>query len=384
MKGEKGVAIVDQGGTLDSSIFKQGIQVVEEEPPSGMILTAKRRMPPPSFSSDAKPVQFAILVWRSAVGCVPLGDNHCSRGSLGREKRVSPSGSRVAPGDTTELKALFALVVRDLQYFGDTFKRGNSASFIQASPSRLSESCRSSFLVFGSRCSLKQPVLGLSDIYSRLGENGSPKRGRNEACEELCVLSELTSRSGEKSSLKRDEVVQPLLHARSSEPNELEVHDDPNRSNDPDLHDDLDGPNDPNRPDDLDGPNDPNRPEDPDRTDDPNGPDDRDGPDDPDRPTNSNGSDDSDWPVEPTLPLGLFGLVHVFGPVRVVEPVRVIKPVRVVGLISVVGLVRVVRPVLVVGPVLIIGFVLFIGLVLVVESVWVIGPWSLDLIFDSS
>jgi len=27
MKGEKGVAIVDQGGTLDSSIFKQGIQV---------------------------------------------------------------------------------------------------------------------------------------------------------------------------------------------------------------------------------------------------------------------------------------------------------------------------------------------------------------------
>jgi len=35
--------------------------------------------------------------------------------------------------------------------------------------------------------------------------------------EELCVLSELRSRSGDKSSSKRDEVVQTLLHARSGE-----------------------------------------------------------------------------------------------------------------------------------------------------------------------
>ena len=65
----------------------------------------------------------------------------------------------------------------------------------------------------------------LSDRYTRLGKNGSPKRGRDETwCffllnprpgEELCVLSDLRSRSGEKSSPKRDEVVQPLLHTRS-------------------------------------------------------------------------------------------------------------------------------------------------------------------------
>jgi len=52
----------------------------------------------------------------------------------------------------------------------------------------------------------------LSDRYARLGENGSPKRGRDETwcvsllnprpSEELCVLSNLRSRSGEKSSLK--------------------------------------------------------------------------------------------------------------------------------------------------------------------------------------
>jgi len=35
--------------------------------------------------------------------------------------------------------------------------------------------------------------------------------------EELWVLSDLRSRSGEKSSPKRDEVVQPLFHARSGE-----------------------------------------------------------------------------------------------------------------------------------------------------------------------
>jgi len=67
----------------------------------------------------------------------------------------------------------------------------------------------------------------LSDRYTRLGENGSPKRGRDEiGCfpslnpcpgEELCVLSELRARPGEESSPKRDEVVQPLLHARSGE-----------------------------------------------------------------------------------------------------------------------------------------------------------------------
>ena len=35
--------------------------------------------------------------------------------------------------------------------------------------------------------------------------------------EELCVLSDLWSRLGEKTSPKRDEVVQPLFHARSGE-----------------------------------------------------------------------------------------------------------------------------------------------------------------------
>ena len=35
--------------------------------------------------------------------------------------------------------------------------------------------------------------------------------------EELCVLSDLRSRSGEKSSPKRDELVHPLLHARLGE-----------------------------------------------------------------------------------------------------------------------------------------------------------------------
>ncbi|QCD96424.1 hypothetical protein DEO72_LG6g1127 [Vigna unguiculata] len=33
---------------------------------------------------------------------------------------------------------------------------------------------------FGSRCSLRRPGWGLSDRRSRLGENGSPKRGRDE------------------------------------------------------------------------------------------------------------------------------------------------------------------------------------------------------------
>jgi len=66
-----------------------------------------------------------------------------------------------------------------------------------------------------------------SDRYTRLGENGSPKRGRDKTLcfflwnlrpgEELCVLSNIRSRSGEKSSSTRDEVVHPLLHARLGE-----------------------------------------------------------------------------------------------------------------------------------------------------------------------
>ena len=72
---------------------------------------------------------------------------------------------------------------------------------------------QTSFLVFGSRCSLKRPVLGLSDKYSRLGENGSPKRGRDEACmswarllvqaRSFGVLSDRYSRLGENGSPKR-------------------------------------------------------------------------------------------------------------------------------------------------------------------------------------
>ena len=56
----------------------------------------------------------------------------------------------------------------------------NSASFAQASPSRLSRSCRTSILFLGSRYSLSRPVLELSDKDSRLGESGSPKRGRDQ------------------------------------------------------------------------------------------------------------------------------------------------------------------------------------------------------------
>ena len=67
----------------------------------------------------------------------------------------------------------------------------------------------------------------LSDRYARLGENGSPKRGHNETwcvslfnphpSEELCVLSDIRSHSGKKSSPKRDDVIHPLFHARSGE-----------------------------------------------------------------------------------------------------------------------------------------------------------------------
>jgi len=53
----------------------------------------------------------------------------------------------------------------------------------------------------------------LSEIAMRLGVFLlNPRPG-----EVLCVLSDLRSRPGEKSSLKQDEVVQPLLHTRSGE-----------------------------------------------------------------------------------------------------------------------------------------------------------------------
>jgi len=58
----------------------------------------------------------------------------------------------------------------------------NSAIFAQASHSRLSENCRNSFLVFGSSVSLRRPKFMLSDTLTRSGENGSPKRGRDETC----------------------------------------------------------------------------------------------------------------------------------------------------------------------------------------------------------
>ncbi|QCD83450.1 hypothetical protein DEO72_LG2g3794 [Vigna unguiculata] len=81
---------------------------------------------------------------------------------------------------------------------------------------------------------------GLSDQYSRLGERGSPKRGRDEACENdspkrghdetlvliyvessskrgvLCV-ERTQSRSGEQGSPKRGVVESQLVHTRSGE-----------------------------------------------------------------------------------------------------------------------------------------------------------------------
>jgi len=41
---------------------------------------------------------------------------------------------------------------------------------------------KSLILGLGSRFSPRRLVSGLSDQYSRLGERGSPKRGRDEAC----------------------------------------------------------------------------------------------------------------------------------------------------------------------------------------------------------
>jgi len=75
--------------------------------------------------------------------------------------------------------------------------------------------------------SSRREVLVLSDRYFRLGESGSPKRGRevvwcillsNPCSDEVCVfLSEGRTRSGEKGSLERDNVVQPLIHTRLGE-----------------------------------------------------------------------------------------------------------------------------------------------------------------------
>ena len=139
----------------------------------------------------------------------------------------------------------------------------NSTSFARASLSRLGESCRSSFRVLvwvfrsgdqvrsWAKRSLTQARLArLSEVARKPGRferDFSPRRGVLECWatytltwarmdrlsevamrldffllnprpgEEICVLNDLGSRLGEKSSPKRDEVVQPLLHARSSD-----------------------------------------------------------------------------------------------------------------------------------------------------------------------
>ncbi|QCD95790.1 hypothetical protein DEO72_LG6g486 [Vigna unguiculata] len=76
--------------------------------------------------------------------------------------------------------------------------RRTSAIFAQASHSRLSKNCRNPLLVLGRASRSGDQNLVLSDRYSRLGENGLPKRG-------------------EKSPPKRDDVLKPLFHTRSSE-----------------------------------------------------------------------------------------------------------------------------------------------------------------------
>ena len=58
----------------------------------------------------------------------------------------------------------------------------NSATFAQASPSRLSESCRIRLGLFDSWNSLRRAGSELGDLVSRLGESGSPKRDRNVTC----------------------------------------------------------------------------------------------------------------------------------------------------------------------------------------------------------
>ena len=73
----------------------------------------------------------------------------------------------------------------------------------------------------------RREVLVLSDRCSRLGESSSLKRGCDEKCCSLCgilvqarvwvFLSEGMTRSCEKSSPKREDVLKPLFHTRSGE-----------------------------------------------------------------------------------------------------------------------------------------------------------------------
>jgi len=96
-------------------------------------------------------------------------------------------------------------------------QRRSSAIFAQASPSRLSESCRVSCLYLGSRFSPLRPGVRVERLVSRSGESHSPKRGckvtwvfwaQNLVQARSCVgLSEPGCRSGETASPKRDVVV---------------------------------------------------------------------------------------------------------------------------------------------------------------------------------
>ena len=91
-------------------------------------------------------------------------------------------------------------------------QRRTSVIFAQASPSRLSESCRVSFWVLV-RISRLGDLCQDWATYSRLGEKGSPNRGRDEACacwvrllvqaRSFEVLSDWYTRLGENGSPKR-------------------------------------------------------------------------------------------------------------------------------------------------------------------------------------
>jgi len=105
-------------------------------------------------------------------------------------------------------------------------QRRNSTTFTQASPSRLSESCRVSFLGFGSCFSPRRLVSGLSDQYSRLGKREArlsevvmnPVRVEHDFLSRRGVLrvERTQSRSGE-CSPKRGVAEQPLVHTHSNE-----------------------------------------------------------------------------------------------------------------------------------------------------------------------
>ncbi|QCD87916.1 hypothetical protein DEO72_LG3g2456 [Vigna unguiculata] len=106
-------------------------------------------------------------------------------------------------------------------------QRRTSAIFAQASPSRLSESCRVSFWVLvrvfrlGNLCQDWATNTLAWAREARLSKNGSPKRGREETlvlvtlnlrpCEEIRVFER------EGGSPKRDNVVHTLFHAHSGE-----------------------------------------------------------------------------------------------------------------------------------------------------------------------